>query len=518
MADRDSTMAQSTENNPASSEPIVTAARGGSFLFLGHLFQNASRFVLGIILARSLGADGLGLFSLGLAVALALGAISRLGLLSAMERFLPPAIHQGNEVRIWGTLQVGMGLSAAASIFVAILLLVTASFVAVNLLDEPAVAPFLRLISVSVPLMSVGRVLLASVRSFQRMEYHVYAEDLTFSISRFVFTITFLALGFGVAGAMAAYALAWVLEIAVLLILLNHMFSLRRPLNPARRDVREILAYSAPLCLTTVIVRLGDSLEVFMLGLFSSLTSIGLFTAAARIQSVGGVLRTSTSRAARPIISELHQRGDHIQLERIYQAVTRWSISFLLPYSLTTILFAAPLLAIFGEDFETGTPVLIILSIGAMFSAATGVTSSMIVMTGHSRLSLVNTVVSLSLAFIASLLLIPKWGLIGAALAAVLSGGIMSVVRLFEVRGLEGLWPYSRKLIKPIIAGTVALCIGLTANRVFPAGMSLLYLILDITLLWLAYAATTLLLGLTPEDRMILSRTRRRFGILVSWR
>jgi O-antigen/teichoic acid export membrane protein len=350
------------------------------------------------------------------------------------------------------------------------------------------------------------------------MEYHVYAEDLTFSISRFGLTVVFLALGFGVAGAMAAYVLAWVLEIILLVLFLNHLFPLRRPLNPAERDWRKLLTYSTPLCLNTVMGRLGGSIELFMLGLLGSLASAGIFTAADRLQSVGGRLRLATARAASPIIAELHHRDERAQLEQLYQAVTRWSISFLVPFSLTCIVFAAPLLSIFGEEFQDGVPVLVIFSIGSIFSAATGVTSTMIVMTGHSKLSLANTVLALTSTAILSLLLIPRWGLIGAAFAGVISSGVMSLIRLFEVYGLLRLWPYNRMLIKPVVASGVALCVGLGADQVFPADNGLPYLILDIILVGLAYVATTLVLGLTPEDRMILSRTKRRFMTMVALR
>ena len=89
----------------SSHESILLAAKGGGLIFLGRLFEYGSRFVFGIIVARALGADGLGLYTLGVTAAILLGAVARLGLSEGLIRFLPPALRDHERV-------AGMGCTA----------------------------------------------------------------------------------------------------------------------------------------------------------------------------------------------------------------------------------------------------------------------------------------------------------------------------------------------------------------------------------------------------------------------
>ena len=284
------------------------------------------------------------------------------------------------------------------STLLAAIFLGLSGLLAVYLFKQPEATPILRLTSLAIPLLALARILLAACRAFKQMQYELYVDNILFNVSRLVLTVLFLALGLGVQGALAAFVLAWFLETVVMVFFLNRLFPLRRPLNPAQRNVRELLSFSAPVCLTQVIVNLRTSFGLVLLGVFGTLTSVGVYSAAVSVQAVGGMLLTASDLVAKPIISDLYHRGEMAQLRQLYQTLTRWSTSFLLPYFVTVVLFARPILAILGEDYEAGAPVLIIVSIGTMVAAVTGLCSALIVMTGHSKLSLGNTLATVALS------------------------------------------------------------------------------------------------------------------------
>ena len=139
----------------------------------------------------------------------------------------------------------------------------------------------------------------------------------------------------------------------------------------------------------------------------------------------------------------------------------------------------------------------------------------MIVMTGHPRLALVNSVATLILNATLNLILIPTWGVVGAAVATGASITIVSIVRLLQVYRLLKLWPYDSTFFKPCIASVVALSVALVMNHLVPAELSLFHLIVNLVALWSIYAVTTMLLGFSDEDRIVLSRTKRRFAALL---
>ena len=113
---------------------------------------------------------------------------------------------------------------------------------------------------------------------------------------------------------------------------LNRLFPLRRPLNPAQRNVRELLSFSAPVCLTQVIVNLRTSFGLVLVGVFGTLTSVGVYSAAVSVQAVGGMLLTASDLVAKPIISDLYHRGEMAQLRQLYQTLD--PLVYLIPAAL----------------------------------------------------------------------------------------------------------------------------------------------------------------------------------------
>lgn len=506
----------SAPKGESSNEHILTAAKGGGVLFVGRLVEYASRFAFGIIVARILGADGYGLYTLGVATAIMLASVARLGLSEGLVHFLPAALSRRDDARTWGILQAGLIGSTVLGLGFGMLLFALAEPLATNLFHDPAAARVLRLVSISVPVMALGRVLLAAIRGFQTMRYEVYVDSIALSVARLGLTALLLALGWGLPGALAAHVLAWIAADALLFFFLNRLFPLRRGLGGARCDVRRVLSYSVPLCLTQLIRQLRGNFDLLLLGILTTMAAVGVYSAAARVQMVGGMFLMAAEMVAKPIIADLYHKGDVVQLGRLYKTLTRWSFVFVMPYFLTILVFAKPILAIFGEEFAEGGQVLMIVSIGTLVQGATGICDATIVMTGHSRLTFLNSLIAAGLSVGLALILIPARGLLGAAIAASLSLTLTNILGLIQVYWLHRLWPYDRELVKPLLASGVALAVGCFMNERWPAEQSIFYLLTGITLFWLTYVAVIILLGLSTEDCIVLCQTRRRFASVLA--
>lgn len=490
----------------------VSAAKGSSILFFGRLFDFASRFIFGVLVARSLGAEGLGLYMLGVTTVVAIATFARLGLSEGMVHFLPEALDRRDDDRVWGILQIGLAVPALIGLALGLLVFGLAGFLAEELFNEPDMAPVLRLISIAIPMMAVGRALMAATRGFKVMRYEVLAGDIIFSVSRLALTMLLLALGWGLNGALMAYIIGWVITVVAVFFFLNRLFPLRRPINTARRDSRRLLSFSLPISVSQVVMQLRGTFEILMLGIFGTAAAVGIYSAAGRIMVIGGFFLAAVEMVAKPIISELYHREDQIQLGKLYKTLTRWSLAFVLPYVATVVIFAAPILAIFGEEFEEGAIVILIISVGTLVNALTGICGSVVVMTGHSKLELFNSILAVLTSVTLSAVLIPQFGMIGAAVAVAASLTLINIMRLVEVYWLHRLWPYGWTLAKPVLAVAVAVLVGYMMNKLLPAEQNFFFLILDIALLWLAYFAAIMLLGLSEEDRLVLGHVKGRLN------
>lgn len=496
----------------SATEHIVTAARGGGILLFGSLFEYAGRFLFGILVARSIGAAGYGLSVLGVTVATTFATIARVGLSEGIVHFLPGALRERDGTRAWDLLQVGLIVPSLTGLGLGGIVLLLSRFLATRVFGEPAMAPILQWAGIGIPLISLGYTLMSATRGFMHMHYHMFAESFILNLGRIALTLLFLFMGLAATGVMAAYTITWIFVVGFLLIVLNRLFALRRSLHWSKQTAHELLSFSAPVCLTQLTNQFNGNSDLLFLGMLGTATWVGIYSGATRLQLVGVMFLAATEMVAKPIISDLFHRSEFLQLGRIYQTLTRWCLSFIVPYFITILLFASPLLSIFGAEFKAGTPALILLSIGMLVNAGTGICGAMIIMTGHSRLEFLNIASALIVNTALNILLIPRWGMLGAAVGTALTVSAINIARLIEIYKFHKLWPYDETVFKPLMAGIAALLVGILASRLLRADQNLIALVVDFAAVWLTFASATVLLGLSEEDHMLLSSARKRLS------
>ena len=159
---------------------------------------------------------------------------------------------------------------------------------------------------------------------------------------------------------------------------------------------------------------------------------------------------------------------------------------------------------IFGHEFEAGWPILVIGTAGQLVNCAVGSVGYLLLMSGEQK-RLVRVQACMAVVMVVlSLLLIPRWGIIGAAAGAAITNAVSNFVYLWQVRRALGLSPYNRSYLRLLLPVTAAiglllsLRLGLSAVRpewlVIGAGVTLAYL---------AFIGVALAFGLDADDRLI---------------
>jgi O-antigen/teichoic acid export membrane protein len=120
-----------------------------------------------------------------------------------------------------------------------------------------------------------------------------------------------------------------------------------------------------------------------------------------------------------PNIAGMHARGDRIGLQHLVTKAAR-IVSLMAAAGLAILLFAGhPLLSLmFGAEFTEAYMALIILAFGQLVNALFGPVALVLNMTGHERLTLIGVLVAVGVNVLLNLLLIPRFGMEGAACAS----------------------------------------------------------------------------------------------------
>jgi len=499
---------------PAPDQHILLAAKGGGIGFAGNLFAYGGRLLIGILLTRLLGAEQYGLYSLALTAGEMAAGFALLGLGYALVRYVSLYASQHDTPRLWGTLQVGLGLTTLVSLLVGASLFVLARPVATYWFHEPRLASLLRLAVLLVPLLALTEALVLATRGFNKMQYGVIAQQTVQPLARLLLVAALALAGLTAANVLTAFIVAQLITCVLLLFFLNGLFPLRRPWQTARRDVKGMLRFSLPVHISTLIDTFGGNLYTILLGSLGTVRNVGVFVASAHVSTLTGAFNQAVGSAASPIVSELDGSGNREQMARFYRATTHWMFSLNLPVFLLVVLFPRSILALFGNDFVEGAAALSILVCAKLVEASVGIADGILNMTGNTQVRLLNSVVTLALTVGLSSSFISRWGVLGAAAAVLATTTLISLLRLVEVFLLLRMLPGLATFLKPAAAGLAALGVGWTLRNLLHTQANLILVAINALAILLVYMAVLLLLGLSPEDYTVLARVQSRLRSL----
>ena len=186
----------------------------------------------------------------------------------------------------------------------------------------------------------------------------------------------------------------------------------------------------------------------------------------------------------------------------MYASLTKWVLIITIPLALTIAVFSKALMTVFGSGFEAGAGVLAVGTIGQLFDCGVGSVGFLLLMSGNQMTLMKIQAANAVLMIILNVLLVPRLGILGAALASSITVAGTNLWGLVEVRRKLRLFPYDHtylKLIWPAIA-TAAI---LVAQRHAFSGTSWRDAGIALVFAYAAFYGGMLLLGLESEDRML---------------
>lgn len=493
---------------PRDRETLVIA-RGAGIVFAGTLLGSVLRYLFQIAIARTLGPQSFGVFSLGFTIFRWISIIAELGLLSGVVRYVALFRAEKDSARVRGTIILSLRLVFLSSSGLALLLFLLAGPVARVFFHEPALAGVLRWFALAVPFTTPATVMLFAIQGFKIMEYTVLVKEIFSPLGRLLLLLLLFFFGGKLYGTAATYSL-----VAILATGLGYHF-LRKTFPPvsdrALRPIyesKEILSFSYPLLFVQVLTFANLWMDSSFLGYFRTSQEVGIYSAAQRTAFLSTLIMLSLNTISAPVISGLYAEKRFDELGHHFRSMTKWMFTFNLPICLAMILFAEPILTVFGPEFAPGAPSLRILSLGWLAMSAIGPANRTIAMSGRSKLNLVNVLFAFVLHVVLNLLWVPRYGIVGAAWATTLSIGLSSLVTCLEVNVLLRIYPYRLDFLKPLGAGLTSAAVVFFLGKYALPERGLFPLITLAVVLALAYLGLLLLLGLDKEDKIVLDKLK----------
>jgi O-antigen/teichoic acid export membrane protein len=293
---------------------------------------------------------------------------------------------------------------------------------------------------------------------------------------------------------------ALVAAAALLAVAMPHAFA---PTRAAAR-ARALLRFSLPQTLTVVLLQTMLWTDTLLLGRLRTAAEVGIYTIVQRLLSPAQTVSTATGQMFAPRIAAEHARGDRATLEVMLKRVTYWNVSLAIPVFGVLLLVPEALLRLFGVAYTTGATALAILAVGQLFSAATGPLGQVINMSGRPYLTLVNNAAVATLNVVGCIVLIPRYGMTGAACSTTGSIVLVNIVKLVQVRVLFAINPFRPETLRALGAGAVALAVVAPLARLVAWPSAFVEVLVTIAVLMPLYAAFFWRSAAGAEERELL--------------
>ncbi|HEX5297682.1 MAG TPA: polysaccharide biosynthesis C-terminal domain-containing protein, partial [Streptosporangiaceae bacterium] len=229
--------------------------------------------------------------------------------------------------------------------------------------------------------------------------------------------------------------------------------------------------FTAPRALASVAQITIQRLDIVLVAVLIGPAQAAVYTAATRFLVAGQFGNSAISMAAQPRFAELFAVGDRRGARLVYQVTTAWLILLTWPLYLLAIAYGPEVLTVFGHSYRAGDTVMVIMGCAMLLVMGCGQVDMILVTSGRSSWSLVNAGLAVAVNVTLDLLLIPRYGITGAAIGWAVTFGVTNLMPLTQVAFTMRLHPFGRgTLIAIALTTTGFFVVPLAARALLGSG------------------------------------------------
>jgi len=192
--------------------------------------------------------------------------------------------------------------------------------------------------------------------------------------------------------------------------------------NVCPLPARAILSISMPMLMSDTMVFVIGQTDVLMLGMFRTEAEVGYYAIAVKLATLTTFVLQAINSMAAPKFSELYHTGKMEELFYVAKKSTKLIFATTIPILFCLIVFGRPILDIvFGHDFIVAYPALLFLAAGQFINSISGSSGTFLNMIGKQKVFRNIMAIAAMLNIGLNLLLIPHFGIKGAALTSMIS-------------------------------------------------------------------------------------------------
>ncbi|TYK49339.1 polysaccharide biosynthesis C-terminal domain-containing protein [Actinomadura decatromicini] len=463
------------EPEPSGGPNLNRLARGGALNLVGAAVAGVQGLALVFLVAHLYSQRIAGTFFAATSLFIILQAVSGLGTDAGLLRWLPRHLALGDRAAALRTVPVALVPVAATAAVAGLVLAATSSWTAGHIgADDPGQAVgMVRVLALFLPLAGAHDALLAATRGYGSMRPTVLVDKIlrqTLQVAGVIAAAVLSDDATWLAFAWAAPYLPCIVVAALWYLKISRRgrapsaaagpvapggsgssWEGAPPHSPAQTGwgplASDFWRFTGPRAFAQICQTAFQRADIVLVAALSSPREAAIYTAATRFIVISQLVTQAVQNVMQPAVSKLMALSDRTGAQRIFAVCASWNLVLAWPVHLSIAVGAPVYVASFGDGYRgTGETVTVILAMAMLVATATGARDVMLLMAGRSGLSLVNQSAALTVNLVLNVLLIPPFGIAGAAAARAAGLLVRTLLALVQVRRILGMSPASAGL------------------------------------------------------------------------
>lgn len=488
---------------------LIDVTKKSGMVFVGRIIGMVIGILFSIIVTRYIGANLYGQFMYTYIVIDFFSLVLKLGLDQGLVSFIPKYTDDKYIKKRDSLITFSLFITVLFSLFISVFLFYYSEIIAVHILNNRKLTYTIKILS---PLLVFSVVIYVSqgvFRGINKIKFYINAQNLILPIIKLLIIIILSYLGYKLNGLILSVYIATIISSLYLLKKIYKLGLLESLSLQYKNDYIELLKFSFPLMFTGLLVFFLNRTDSFMIGYFLTEDKVGIYNVALKIGTISSFILIAFNTMFAPLIASLYHKGDMKKLANMYRIITKWILGVnLIAFSLI-LLFSKEIMQIFGNEFIIGSSALVLISIGQVVNAGVGSAGYINIMTGHPEYELYNSILAVGVNIFLNYILIPVYGIEGAAFASLISVGLTNVIKLLLVYKEHKIHPYNIDYLKVISSLLVSFLLVKMLTIYFNYSWQIELVLFSIIFLIL-FSFVYCIIGLSDDDKIIINAIKSK--------
>lgn len=493
-------------------DSLLKIVKESGINFFGTFFGKIIAYVGLIIITRFLTPGEFGTFTLAKSVINISLIFVLFGTPKALDRFIPFYNAVGEFGKTKKLIRNILTITLILSIIVGIILFFSSNILSNRIFKNSDLSYVLKIMVLSIPLLTFISIVSWSFIGFKELRYRIYLEKLSLPILKIIFATLILFLGFGLLEWTWMYLL--ILFSVALLALVFFKKKIISPISEVQEQsisFKRIFDYSWPLSINTIILLLLVQVNFIILGILRPSSEIGVYRIYLSLIEFVILGMGSLATIYKPAFTEYIAKQDLSELKNIYKRISKWFIAITFLGSIIVIFLGKNLVSVFFTEKYLIAPLALIILAGCqLIRSLAGPDFMTLEAFGNTKLLMINSIVMLFANVGLAYLLIPTYGITGAAVAITSATVISHLLGLLEVYKLHNLQPFDLNTFRYIIALGITGIVFYLLKLIIPYNNILSILVLLLILVIVYFLSVYFIGGFDSTDLEILRYIKRK--------